>query len=78
MVINLDTLVVNKEDNYADLINNKNSDFLWSISFNESTDVSRVKASLYKSNEGIIGVILTNTKLTIFDSKQILTKIESR
>ncbi len=67
---------MNKEDNYADLINNKNSDLLWSFSFNENTNINRIKSKLHKSGNGIIGVILTNLKMTIFDSKQILSKIE--
>ena len=60
------------------MINNANSDLLWSISFNENLDASRVKAKLQKTKNGVIGVILTNNKITIFDNKQILEKIESK
>jgi hypothetical protein len=75
---NIDTLIINKDDLYVDIINNRSSELIWSFSFNDIPNISKVKSKIQKNGNNITGVILTNAKMIVFDARNIITNIESK
>jgi hypothetical protein len=61
-----------------DLINNKNSQLLWSINYNKSESDKFIKTELFNQNKRFLGILLMSKTLKIFNNERVITEIEAK
>lgn len=69
-------MLVNKKHGYIDLINNSNSQLLWSISFNSGDKI--ISWDLLCENKNFVGVLVQSKEMRIFNKERVISEIKAR
>jgi len=70
----IDTLVINEDNHYVDILNNSKNKIIWSVNYyNRKLPKSRyLNSKIVSQKNNFIGVILETKSIKIFNNEKIL------